>query len=93
MVSSFSSWLFAIVRRECLRLGRSAGLLAADSRTDEQAWLGRPDEALRLDLALRFERSRSQRRLVQQGVEPGPMVSTLKCLQGSGRRVAPKEQA
>ena len=51
MVSSFSSWLFAIVRRECLRLARSAGLLAADSRADEQAWLRRPDEALRLDLA------------------------------------------
>lgn len=50
MVSSFSSWLFAIVRRECLRLARSAGLLATDSRAEEQAWLGRPDEALRLDL-------------------------------------------
>jgi len=51
VVTSFSAWLFAIVRRECLRLARSFGLAAADDLTEEHAVLAQPDEALRLDLA------------------------------------------
>jgi RNA polymerase sigma factor (sigma-70 family) len=49
VVTSFSAWLFAIVRRECLRLART--FAATDDLTEEHAVLAQPDEALRLDLA------------------------------------------
>ena len=50
-VSSFSAWLFAVVRRECLRLGRKAGLAAASVPGEELTLLAQSDDALRLDLA------------------------------------------
>lgn len=50
-VSSFSAWLFAIVRRECLRLGRKAGLPAPSPSAREVVLLTQTDDALRMDLA------------------------------------------
>ena len=50
-VSAFSGWLFAIVRRECLRLARALRLAPADGLEAEQAILAQPDAALRLDLS------------------------------------------
>ena len=53
--SSLSAWLFAVVKRECLRLARQSGIVAADDQGGQrgggQAWLGQSDETLRLDLA------------------------------------------
>ena len=53
VVSSVSAWLFAIVRRECLRLSRASNREVAGEmeRLDERALLSRPDHAVRLDLA------------------------------------------
>lgn len=50
-VASFTAWLSAIVRRECLRLARRYGLVGTDELSEEMAVLAQPDEVLRLDLA------------------------------------------
>lgn len=55
-VAAFSSWLFAIVRRECHRLARKT--LSADPWDDEkiEAWLARqPVDDLRHDIAAALE--------------------------------------
>ncbi|PJG52885.1 RNA polymerase subunit sigma-24 [Bradyrhizobium forestalis] len=53
---AFSAWLFSVVRRECLRLARRAGLVAAvDASEAEAALLLRPEADLRLDVAAAFE--------------------------------------
>jgi RNA polymerase sigma factor (sigma-70 family) len=55
-VAAFSSWLFAIVRRECHRLARKA--LSADPWDDEkvEAWLAhQPVDDLRHDVAAALE--------------------------------------
>ena len=49
-VASFSGWLFAVVRRVCLRLARSFGL-AGEAPRDGHVMQTRADEELRLDLA------------------------------------------
>ena len=50
-VSSFSAWLFAVVRRECLRLARRFGLMPAVAESEEAIVLSQTDAALRLDVA------------------------------------------
>lgn len=53
---AFSAWLFSVVRRECLRLARKAGLAPAiDDAEMEAALLARPEADLRLDVAAAFE--------------------------------------
>ena len=53
---AFSAWLFSVVRRECLRLARKAGLVASiDESQAEIALLSRPEADLRLDVATAFE--------------------------------------
>ncbi|PDT85113.1 RNA polymerase subunit sigma-24 [Bradyrhizobium sp. Y36] len=53
---AFSAWLFSVVRRECLRLARRAGLApAVDVSEVEAALLLRPEADLRLDVAAAFE--------------------------------------
>ena len=54
--ASFPAWLWAVARRECLRLARKAGLIATiDEVALEQRLAARSDHALRLDLAAAFE--------------------------------------
>ena len=51
-----SAWLFSVVRRECLRLARKAGLApSADEGEAAAALLARPEVDLRLDVAAAFE--------------------------------------
>jgi RNA polymerase sigma factor (sigma-70 family) len=50
-ISAFSAWSFAIVRRECLRLGRATGVVQDHSPAKERELLTQSDDALRLDLA------------------------------------------
>ncbi|WFU85499.1 sigma-70 family RNA polymerase sigma factor [Bradyrhizobium sp. CIAT3101] len=53
---AFSAWLFSVVRRECLRLARKAGLARSiDESQAEAALLSRPEADLRLDVAAAFE--------------------------------------
>lgn len=53
---AFSAWLFSVVRRECLRLARRAGLVpTVDESEAEAALLLRPEADLRLDVAAAFE--------------------------------------
>ena len=53
---ALSSWLFSVVRRECLRLARKAGLAPViDESEVEAALLARPEADLRLDVAAAFE--------------------------------------
>jgi RNA polymerase sigma-70 factor (ECF subfamily) len=53
---AFSSWLFSVVRRECLRLARKAGLAPAIDESEAEAkLLARPEADLRLDVAAAFE--------------------------------------
>lgn len=53
---SLSSWLFSVVRRECLRLARKAGLAApVDDNAAEAVLLARPETDLRLDIAAALE--------------------------------------
>ena len=53
---AFSAWLFSVVRRECLRLARRAGLMPViDASEAEAALLSRPEADLRLDVAAAFE--------------------------------------
>jgi RNA polymerase sigma factor (sigma-70 family) len=54
--AAFSGWLLTVVRRECLRLARRAGLVAEiDEERLEADLLNRPETELRLDLAAAFE--------------------------------------
>ncbi|QOZ53670.1 RNA polymerase sigma factor [Bradyrhizobium sp. CCBAU 53338] len=53
---AMSAWLFSVVRRECLRLARKAGLAPSIDDTEaEAALLSRPEADLRLDVAAAFE--------------------------------------
>ncbi|TWB04096.1 RNA polymerase sigma factor [Bradyrhizobium stylosanthis] len=53
---ALSAWLFSVVRRECLRLARKAGLAPdVDESEAEDALLARPEADLRLDVAAAFE--------------------------------------
>lgn len=53
---SFSGWLFSVVRRECLRLARKAGLAApVEDGVAEAVLLARPEADLRLDIAAALE--------------------------------------
>ena len=53
---AFSAWLFSVVRRECMRLARKAGLAPSiDESQAEAALLSRPEADLRLDVAAAFE--------------------------------------
>lgn len=52
---AFSAWLFSVVRRECLRLARKAGLVPPVDEGEAEALLSRPDAELRLDVAAAFE--------------------------------------
>jgi RNA polymerase sigma factor (sigma-70 family) len=52
---AFSAWLFSVVRRECLRLARKAGLASAIDDGEAEALLLRPEADLRLDVAAAFE--------------------------------------
>ncbi|AHY51150.1 RNA polymerase sigma factor [Bradyrhizobium japonicum] len=53
---AFSAWLFSVVRRECLRLARKAGLVPSIDDGEVEALLPSRSEAdLRLDLAAAFE--------------------------------------
>lgn len=54
--AAFSGWLSTVVRRECLRLARKAGLVAEiDEEKLEADLLRRPETELRLDLTAAFE--------------------------------------
>lgn len=48
--ASFPAWLFAVVRRACLRLARSVGLVSSDGVAEETAVLAQTDADLRLDI-------------------------------------------
>lgn len=53
---ALSAWLFSVVRRECLRLARRAGVVpAVDEGEAEAGLLLRPEADLRLDVAAAFE--------------------------------------
>jgi RNA polymerase sigma-70 factor (ECF subfamily) len=53
---ALSAWLFSVVRRECLRLARRAGLAPAINEGEAEALLlSRPEVELRLDVAAAFE--------------------------------------
>ena len=57
-LAALSAWLFTVVRRECLRLARRAGLVGAPVDDDGDAYgavLARPEAELRLDLAAAIE--------------------------------------
>lgn len=55
-LASFSGWLFSVVRRECLRLARRAGVMpSVDTSELEASLLDRSEVELRLDLAAAFE--------------------------------------
>jgi RNA polymerase sigma factor (sigma-70 family) len=54
--TAYSGWLLTVVRRECLRLARRAGIVAEIDEEKLEADLGRrPEPELRLDLAAAFE--------------------------------------
>ncbi len=51
-LASFSTWLFAIVTRECMRLARNAFRHADIAEMgNELTWADRPEHDLRIDLA------------------------------------------
>ena len=53
---ALSAWLFSVVRRECRRLARKAGLgPSIDDREAEALLLSRSEADLRLDVAAAFE--------------------------------------
>ncbi|UQD76543.1 sigma-70 family RNA polymerase sigma factor [Bradyrhizobium japonicum] len=53
---AFSAWLFSVVRRECLRLARKAGLAPSiDDGEAEALLLSRSEADLRLDVAAALE--------------------------------------
>ena len=52
---ALSAWLFSVVRRECLRLARKAGLAPVVDESEAELLLSRPESDLRLDLAAAFE--------------------------------------
>jgi RNA polymerase sigma factor (sigma-70 family) len=53
MVSAFSSWMFAVVRRECIRLAKRAKgeTVAVETIEDDRRFATRPEHELRIDLA------------------------------------------
>lgn len=53
VVAAFSSWLFAIVKRECVRLARRtlAGARPIETLHNDREFSTRPDHDLRIDLA------------------------------------------
>lgn len=54
-LQAVSAWLFTVVRRECLKLARLAGIGAAGAAAPDEVPLDRPDADLRLDLAAAIE--------------------------------------
>ena len=57
-LGAFSAWLFVVVRRECIRIGRRAGLHLERPIEDdelERRFGSRPEAELRLDLAAALE--------------------------------------
>lgn len=57
-LAAVSRWLFVVVRRECLRLARRAGLAARESEVEaafERDFASRPDPEIRLDIAAAIE--------------------------------------
>jgi RNA polymerase sigma factor (sigma-70 family) len=54
-LQAFSAWLFMVVRRECLRLARRAGIVRSEEPVVELAFVDRSDADLRLDLAAAIE--------------------------------------
>jgi DNA-directed RNA polymerase specialized sigma24 family protein len=61
VISSFSSWIFAIIRHECLRLKRKQAGFPRDENADTDLIAARGDDLdLRHDLArARFKRCRT----------------------------------
>jgi RNA polymerase sigma factor (sigma-70 family) len=53
--AAFSSWLFTVIRRECIRLGRAMRLHDPLDEAMEQQLVARTDDALRVDLARALE--------------------------------------
>ncbi|MEO7220871.1 MAG: sigma-70 family RNA polymerase sigma factor [Devosia sp.] len=53
LVSAFSGWLFAVVKRECLRLARKVKgtFVSIETIEDDLRFASRPNPELRLDLA------------------------------------------
>lgn len=55
-LSSFTSWLFVIVKRECTRLARRAvALVDPQAHRDDAALAERPEHELRMDLAMAIQ--------------------------------------
>ncbi len=55
-LATLSGWLFSVVRRECLRLARKAGLTTpVDPDSPEAGLAERTDHELRMDIASAFE--------------------------------------
>ena len=57
-LAAVSRWLFVVVRRECLRLARRAGLAARESEVEaafERDFASRPDPEIPLDIAAAIE--------------------------------------
>jgi len=54
-LASLPAWLFSVVRRECLRLARRAGLVTTIELESDDLLQDRPETDLRLDLAAAFE--------------------------------------
>lgn len=54
-LQAVSAWLFTVVRRECLKLARLAGIGAPEAAAPADVPPDRPDADLRLDLAAAIE--------------------------------------
>lgn len=55
-LSAFSSWLFVVVRRECLRLARRSGVAAAEVQAEPaQDFFARPEDEVRWEIASALE--------------------------------------
>lgn len=64
-LTSFSAWLFAIVRRQCLRRARrDAGHAAVDDIENDIAFATRPEHDLRIDLACAIQSLPEHYRLI-----------------------------
>ena len=64
LAASLSAWLFAVVRRECLRLARMLVPLPPNASAADAALLAQPDDVLRLDLARAIQSLPPQYRVV-----------------------------
>jgi RNA polymerase sigma-70 factor (ECF subfamily) len=90
-LAAFSSWLFTVVRRECLRLARRAGLTLepfVEEAGADRTFLERPQADLRLDLAAAIEALPPHYRDVVLMRDVGEMTSTK-----SPPRSAPRARA